>query len=170
MWLSAGAQKLDLAMRHIVVLQLAPRAGFNGRRLPTSTPLRALEQVAHIAAQQHGLSLGHKYIAAQQTHCSARWRIVIAKLDRLSRNVHFMSGLMERKVNFVACDMPSANAFMINIYAAVAQEERRMISERTKAALGSGQGARGEARRTQDQCHAMGGRYCPCAGHCSGTG
>ena len=42
---------------------------------------------------------------------------------------------MERKIDFVACDMPSANAFMINIYAAVAQEERRMISDRTKAGL-----------------------------------
>src|SRR5262245_10509770 len=62
-------------------------------------------------------------------------RLVIAKLDRLSRNVHFISGLMEKKVDFVAADMPSANAFMINIYAAVAQEERRMISERTKAGL-----------------------------------
>ena len=41
----------------------------------------------------------------------------------------------ERKVDFVACDMPSANAFMINVYAAVAQEERRMISDRTKAGL-----------------------------------
>ena len=60
-------------------------------------------------------------------------KLVIAKLDRLSRNVHFISGLMERKVDFVACDMPSANAFMINVYAAVAQEERRMISDRTKA-------------------------------------
>jgi DNA invertase Pin-like site-specific DNA recombinase len=62
-------------------------------------------------------------------------KLVIAKLDRLSRNVHFISGLMERKIDFVACDMPSANAFMINVYAAVAQEERRMISERTKAGL-----------------------------------
>src|SRR6476661_7555747 len=64
-----------------------------------------------------------------------RAKLVIAKLDRLSRNVHFISGLMERKVDFVACDMPSANAFMINVYAAVAQEERRMISDRTKAGL-----------------------------------
>ena len=62
-------------------------------------------------------------------------KLVIAKLDRLSRNVHFISGLMERKVDFVACDMPSANAFTINVYAAVAQEERRMISDRTKAGL-----------------------------------
>jgi DNA invertase Pin-like site-specific DNA recombinase len=73
-----------------------------------------------------------KALAACRKH---KARLVIAKLDRLSRNVHFISGLMERKVDFVACDMPSANAFMINIYAAVAQEERRMISERTKAGL-----------------------------------
>jgi DNA invertase Pin-like site-specific DNA recombinase len=71
-------------------------------------------------------------LAACKKH---RAKLVIAKLDRLSRNVHFISGLMERKIDFVACDMPSANAFMINIYAAVAQEERRMISERTKAGL-----------------------------------
>src|SRR5262245_51886116 len=62
-------------------------------------------------------------------------KLVIAKLDRLSRNVHFISGLMERKIDFVACDMPSANSFMLHVYASVAQEERRMISERTKAGL-----------------------------------
>src|SRR5262245_21959259 len=73
-----------------------------------------------------------KALAACKRH---KAKLVIAKLDRLSRNVHFISGLMERKVDFVACDMPSANAFMINVYAAVAQEERRMISERTKAGL-----------------------------------
>ena len=73
-----------------------------------------------------------KAIAACKKH---RVKLIIAKLDRLSRNVHFISGLMERKIDFVACDMPSANAFMINIYAAVAQEERRMISDRTKAGL-----------------------------------
>src|SRR6516225_2751326 len=71
-----------------------------------------------------------KALAACKKH---KAKLVIAKLDRLSRNVHFISGLMERKVDFVACDMPSASAFMINIYAAVAQEERRMISERTMA-------------------------------------
>ena len=43
--------------------------------------------------------------------------------------------LADRKVDFVACDMPSANAFVINVYAAAAQEERRMISDRTKAGL-----------------------------------
>jgi DNA invertase Pin-like site-specific DNA recombinase len=45
------------------------------------------------------------------------------------------SGVMERKIGSLACDMPSANAFMIDVYAEVAQEERCMISDRTKAGL-----------------------------------
>lgn len=63
--------------------------------------------------------------------------LLIAKLDRLSRNVHFLSGLMEQGVDFVACDMPSANKFTVHIMAAVAQQEREAISARTRAALGS---------------------------------
>lgn len=63
--------------------------------------------------------------------------LVIAKLDRLSRNVHFLSGLMEQKVPFVACDMPDANNLTVHIMAAVAQQEREAISARTKAALGA---------------------------------
>ncbi len=61
--------------------------------------------------------------------------LVIAKLDRLARNVHFISGLMQQKVKFVACDLPTVSPFMLHIHAAVAEEERRMIGARTKAAL-----------------------------------
>jgi DNA invertase Pin-like site-specific DNA recombinase len=61
--------------------------------------------------------------------------LVIARLDRLAGNVHFIGGLMETEVKFVACDMPEATPFMLHIYAAVAQEEARAISARTKAAL-----------------------------------
>lgn len=61
--------------------------------------------------------------------------LVIAKLDRLARNVHFVSGLMEAGVDFVACDFPTANRLTIHILAAVAEHEARAISERTKAAL-----------------------------------
>jgi DNA invertase Pin-like site-specific DNA recombinase len=62
-------------------------------------------------------------------------KLVIARLDRLARNVAFISNLMERKVDFVACDMPNATPFMLHIYSAVAEEEARAISARTKAAL-----------------------------------
>jgi DNA invertase Pin-like site-specific DNA recombinase len=92
--------------------------------------------VAEFTEVESGKKSDRPQLAAALDACKRyRAKLVIAKLDRLSRNVHFISGLMERKVDFVACDMPSANAFMINIYAAVAQEERRMISERTRAGL-----------------------------------
>lgn len=62
--------------------------------------------------------------------------LVIAKLDRLARNLHFISGLLESKTNFVAVDIPTANRLTVQILAAVA-EEARAISARTKAALAS---------------------------------
>lgn len=62
-------------------------------------------------------------------------RLVIAKLDRLSRSVAFLSGLMEAKVKFTACDNPEASELTIHILAAVAEAERKAISERTKVAL-----------------------------------
>lgn len=61
--------------------------------------------------------------------------LVIARLDRLARNVAFISNLMESRVDFVAVDMPEANRLTIHILAAVAEHEREMISKRTKAAL-----------------------------------
>jgi DNA invertase Pin-like site-specific DNA recombinase len=63
--------------------------------------------------------------------------LVIAKLDRLARNVAFISTLMESGVDFKACDNPHANRLTIHILAAVAEDEARRISERTKAALGA---------------------------------
>lgn len=61
--------------------------------------------------------------------------LVIAKLDRLARNVHFVSGLMESGVDFIACDNPHANRLMVHMLAAFAEHEREMISARTKDAL-----------------------------------
>ncbi len=61
--------------------------------------------------------------------------LLIAKLDPLARDVHFIAGLMKQSVPFVACDMPNATSFMLHIRAAVAEEERRAISQRTRAAL-----------------------------------
>jgi DNA invertase Pin-like site-specific DNA recombinase len=62
-------------------------------------------------------------------------KLVIAKLDRLSRDAHFLLGLDKAGVDFVAADMPNANRLTVGIMAMVAEEERRMISTRTKAAL-----------------------------------
>jgi Resolvase, N terminal domain len=61
--------------------------------------------------------------------------LIIAKLDRLSRDVHFLTGLEKAGVDFLACDLPDANRLSIHIMAAVAQYEVERISERTKDAL-----------------------------------
>jgi DNA invertase Pin-like site-specific DNA recombinase len=66
---------------------------------------------------------------------AVRGTLVIAKLDRLARNVAFVSALMESGCEFVACDNPHATRLTIHILAAVAEDEARRISERTTAAL-----------------------------------
>lgn len=75
-----------------------------------------------------------KALAACRKHKAV---LVIAKLDRLARNVAFVSNLMEAGVDFLAVDMPTANRLTIHILAAVAEHEREMISSRTKVALAS---------------------------------
>lgn len=64
-----------------------------------------------------------------------RATLLIAKLDRLARNVHFVTGLIEAGIDFVAVDMPTATKAMLQIYAVMAEHERDQISARTKAAL-----------------------------------
>jgi DNA invertase Pin-like site-specific DNA recombinase len=66
----------------------------------------------------------------------AKAPVIVAKLDRLSRDVHFISGLMKHKVSFIVADLGAdADPFMLHIYAALAEKERAMISRRTKDAL-----------------------------------
>lgn len=75
-------------------------------------------------------------LAAALAHAKrSKATLVVAKLDRLSRNVAFLSALMESGVEFVAVDQPHANRLTIHILAAVAEDEARRTSERTKAAL-----------------------------------
>src|SRR5262249_38927283 len=70
--------------------------------------------------------------------------LVIAKLDRLSRNVAFIDNLQESKVRFVCADMPEANETMISFMAVMAKHERQAVSDRTNA---SDQGPRGDQGR-----------------------
>jgi len=66
--------------------------------------------------------------------------VLVAKLDRLSRDVGFIAGLMTKKVPFVVAELgPDADPFMLHLYAALAEKERNMISARTKAALAASQ-------------------------------
>ena len=61
--------------------------------------------------------------------------LVVAKLDRLARNLHFVTSLQAANVDFVCCDLPSANKLTIHIIAAIAENEAQLISTRTKQAL-----------------------------------
>ncbi len=108
------------AQRHAVASYLSGRADI----------------VAEFTEVESGKKHDRPQLAAALAEC--RWRrakLVIAKLDRLARNVYFISGLMESGVEFVAGDMPEANRLTLHILAAVAEHEREMISKRTKEAL-----------------------------------
>lgn len=76
-------------------------------------------------------------LAAAVAHAALRGcPVVVAKLDRLSRDVAFISGLMAKRVAFIVAELgPDVDPFMLHIYAALAEKERGLISERTKAAL-----------------------------------
>ena len=68
----------------------------------------------------------------------AKCPVLVSKLDRLSRDVAFIAGLMAQRVPFVVAELgPDADPFMLHIYAALAEKERRLISERTRSALAS---------------------------------
>ena len=90
--------------------------------------------------------------------------IIVAKLDRLSRDVHFISGLMSHKTPFIVAELGAdADPFMLHLYAALAEKERRLISQRTKDALAAkkaqgvklgGLNAKGIANRDEAKARA----------------
>lgn len=87
--------------------------------------------------------------------------LVIAKLDRLARNVHFISGLLEANISFVAADQPTRDRFWLHMMAAFAEEEGRRISQRTKEALAAAKrrgvdiGATGKALAIRHRAEAL---------------
>lgn len=84
---------------------------------------------ADALAQRPGLR------AALRAAKAVKGPVIVSKLDRLARNAHFITGLMEERVHFVVTMLPKADAFTLQIYAALAEQEGAQISERTKAAL-----------------------------------
>jgi DNA invertase Pin-like site-specific DNA recombinase len=92
--------------------------------------------VAEYVEVESGKRNSRPQLQAAISHAKATGaKLVIARLDRLARNLHFVSSLQERGVDFVAADMPDANRLTIHIIAAVAEAVGRTISENTKTAL-----------------------------------
>lgn len=92
--------------------------------------------------------------AALKAAKKAKASVAVAKLDRLSRDVHFVSGLMSQRIPFIVCALGrNVDPFMLHIYAALAQQEREMISRRTKEALAAAK-ARGVKLGRQETADA----------------
>ncbi len=117
--------------------QGASGLGLDAQREAVKRFIGAAELLAEFTEVESGKRHTNRpQLAAALAECKKRKAtLVIAKLDRLARNVHFISGLMESKVDFVAVDFPQANKLTIHILAAVAEHERELISQRTAAAF-----------------------------------
>ncbi|RYC66256.1 recombinase family protein [Spirosoma sordidisoli] len=111
--------------------------------------LEAQHQAVHLFAQREGYQVTAEFteiesgkknnrpeLMAALLQCKKqKATLIIAKLDRLGRNVAFIANLMESRVDFLAVDNPHANRLMVHMLAAFAEHEREQISTRTKAAL-----------------------------------
>ena len=108
----------------------AQRAAVAGYLVGRGDPLAEYTEI------ESGRKNDRPQLAAALALCrQKRARLIIAKLDRLARNVAFIANLMDSGVEFVACDMPEANRLTLHILAAVAEHEREMTSKRTTEAL-----------------------------------
>ena len=110
--------------------------GLEAQRDAVARHIGQSELVAEFTEVESGrkndrVQLAHALSLAKRTKSV----LVIAKLDRLARNVHFISGLLESNVPFVCADMPEADRTFLQMMAVFAEHEARKISERTKAAL-----------------------------------
>jgi hypothetical protein len=112
--------------------------GLDAQRAAVELHARSVgaEVIAEFQDVESGRKADRIGLAAALATCrSKRAVLLIAKLDRLARSVAFISNLMEGGVDFIAADMPSVNRLTVHVLAAVAEHEREMISQRTKAAL-----------------------------------
>ena len=114
--------------------------GLDAQRTAVINFVRSMGPEAEIVREAVEVESGSRcdrlVLADAIRECKANgYTLLVAKLDRLSRNLHFITQLQNSKVDFVAADNPHATPFLIHILVAVAEHERNMISNRTKAAL-----------------------------------
>ena len=122
-----GRSGLGLEAQRRAIAEFCEREG-----LATTDEFVEVENGKGADALERRPQLAAALAAAKKARCS----IIVAKLDRLSRDVAFIAGLMASRVPFIAAELGAdADPFMLHLYAALAEKERRMISARTKDAL-----------------------------------
>lgn len=110
--------------------------GLDAQRHAVLSHLNGVTPLSEFTEVESGRKNDRPQLTAALSACRLhRATLIIAKLDRLARNVAFVSNLMESGVEFQACDFPTANRLTIHILSAVAEHEAKMISDRTRAAL-----------------------------------
>src|SRR5882762_798297 len=121
-----GRSGLGLAAQRFDIEAFGQREGFS---------VRSWHQDVQTGAGADALLQRPGLATALREAKSARCPLIVSRLDRLSRNVHFITGLMEHKVHFtVAALGRDCDHFVLHIYASLAEQERKLISERSKAA------------------------------------
>ncbi|MDB6013127.1 MAG: resolvase [Gammaproteobacteria bacterium] len=124
---STATQELGLEAQHDAIARFAKLEGF--------AVSKVFEEV-ETGKGSDALDRRPKLAAALQAARKAKAPVLVAKLDRLSRDVHFISGLMAHRVEFIVCDLGrQPDPFVLHLYAALAEKERGLISARTKAGL-----------------------------------
>jgi DNA invertase Pin-like site-specific DNA recombinase len=122
-----GRSGLGLEAQRAAVLAFAEREGFT-----VGQWFAEVETGKGSDALDRRPKLADALRAAKRARCP----VMVAKLDRLSRDVHFISGLMAERVEFIVTELGrQADPFILHLYAALAEKERSLISERTKAGL-----------------------------------
>src|SRR5580692_11271829 len=121
-----GRSGLSLAAQRFDIEHFGKREGFS---------VTSWHQDIQTGAGKDAILLRPGLAAALKEALDARCPLIVSRLDRLSRNMHFIAGLMEHKVHFiVALFGRDVDDFTLHIYASLAEQERKMISERAKAA------------------------------------
>jgi len=155
---ATGCQRLVAYYRVSTRRQGASGLGLEGQKaaIEHSARLRGAEVVASYTEVESGSRADRPELARAVAHAArSKATLVVAKLDRLARNVAFLSTLMESGAEFQACDNPHANRLTIHILAAVAEDEARRISERTKAALQAYKARGGKLGASLQQCRSL---------------
>ncbi|MDQ0592181.1 DNA invertase Pin-like site-specific DNA recombinase [Chryseobacterium ginsenosidimutans] len=112
--------------------------GLEAQQNTISNYLKGIEPLAEFMDVETGTKKGNDRQGLKDAldYCKKyNSKLILSKLDRLSRSVSFIAQLMESEVEFIICDLPQATRFTIHIFSALAEQEARFISERTKSAL-----------------------------------